>query len=168
MDLLCAILGEWTEVSAIARRQARRTDTEDLSLAHVSFANGAVASVVNSVLSPRQESYMRFDFERATVELTHLYGFDDADWRVTPAPGHEAVLDAWADGAPNLRSSHEAQLAQVLRSLRDGAPPPVATADVRPTMQLVTAVYASASTSAPARPQDVGPGSDFYDGIRPD
>ena len=167
MDLLCAILGEWTEVSAIARRQARRTDDEDLSLAHVSFAGGAVASVVNSVLSPRQETYLRFDFERATVELTHLYGYEDADWRVTPAPGHEAVLDAWADGAPDVRSGHEAQLAQVLRSLRDGTLPPVATADVRPTMQLVAAVYASAAKGAPARPQDVGPGSGFYDGIKP-
>jgi len=84
MDMLLDVLGEWTEVSAIARTQARKTSTEDLSLAHVTFASGAVASVVNSVLSPREESYLRFDFERATVEVTHLYGYDDDDWRVTP------------------------------------------------------------------------------------
>src|SRR6201999_1263014 len=67
MDLLLAVLGEWTDVTATARRQAREIDTEDLSLAHVGFANGAVASVVNSVLSPREQSYLRFDFELATV-----------------------------------------------------------------------------------------------------
>ena len=83
MDMLLDVLGDWTEVSAIARTQARTMPTEDLSLAHVTFANGAVASVVNSVLSPREESYLRFDFERATVEVTHLYGYGDDDWRVT-------------------------------------------------------------------------------------
>ena len=90
------MLGDWAEISAIARRQARRTETEDLSMAHVIFASGAAASIVNSVLSPREESYLRFDFEHGTVEVSHLYGYRDEDWRVTPAPGHEQpVLAAW-------------------------------------------------------------------------
>jgi predicted dehydrogenase len=95
MDMLLDILGDWAEVCAVTRTQARRTATEDLSLAHVTFASGAVASVVNSVVSPREESYLRFDFEHATVEVTHLYGYVDDDWRVTPAPGHDDVLAAW-------------------------------------------------------------------------
>src|SRR3954471_17510917 len=94
MDLVSAVLGQWTEISAIARRQAREMDTEDLSLAHLSFANGAVASVVNSVLSPREETYLRFDFDHAPVKLTHLYGYGDSDWRLTPAPGREALAEA--------------------------------------------------------------------------
>jgi predicted dehydrogenase len=72
MDMLLDVLGDWAEVRAIARRLARRTRTEDASLAHATFASGAVASVVNSVLSPREESYQRFDFEHASVEVTHL------------------------------------------------------------------------------------------------
>jgi predicted dehydrogenase len=60
MDMLLDVLGDWAEVRAVARRQARRTRTEDVSLAHVTFASGAVASVVNSVLSPREESYLRW------------------------------------------------------------------------------------------------------------
>src|SRR5215469_1629432 len=131
MDMLLDVLGDWTEVSAIARTQARTMPTEDLSLAHVTFTNGAVASVVNSVLSPREESYLRFDFERATVEVTHLYGYGDDDWRVTPAPGCEDdVTAAWkhaadGDGEDTGRSSHAAQFAQVLAALRDGRRPPV-------------------------------------------
>ena len=83
--------------------------TEDLSLAHVTFANGAVASVVNSVLSPREESYLRFDFERATVEVTHLYGYGDDDWRVTPTPGCEAdVTAAWKHAAATATATHAA------------------------------------------------------------
>jgi predicted dehydrogenase len=169
IDLLSAVLGEWTEVSAVVRRQAREMDTEDLSLAHVAFASGAVASVVNSVLSPREETYLRFDFERATVELTHLYGYADADWRITPAPGHEAAVGAaWAAGAAGVRSGHRAQLGAVLESLRGGTAPPVTTADVRRTMELVAAVYASAFQRCAIGPDDLEPGSPFYERMNGD
>jgi predicted dehydrogenase len=164
MDLLAAVLGDWTEVSAIARQQARRMQTEDLSMAHVTFASGAVASVVNSVLSPREESYLRFDFERATVEVTHLYGYGDDDWRITPAPGfEEPVLEAWKAGEAGLRSGHHAQFAEVVRGLREGTAPPVTTAEALRTMRLVAGVYASAFTGRPVRPTDLGPDSPFYD-----
>ena len=105
------------------------------SLAHVTFASGAVASVVNSVLSPREESYLRFDFERATVEVTHLYGYTDEDWRITPTPGcEEEVPAAWkrgSRGAPGVKSGHAAQFAHVLAALRDGRRPPVGPAAAR-------------------------------------
>ena len=163
MDLLGYLLGDWTEVSALARRQARRMDTEDLSLAHVTFASGAVASVVNSVLSPRQESYLRFDFERATVELSHLYGYGDGDWRITPTPGYEAgVLPAWKAGEWGVPSGHQAQFSAVLRSMRDGTAPPVTSGDALRTMRLVAGIYASAFLERPVHPGDLGPGSPFY------
>ena len=163
MDLLCYLLGDWTRVSAVARRQERRMETEDLSLAHVTFASGAVASVINSVLSPRQESYLRFDFERATVELSHLYGYTDDDWRVTAVPGHEAEVEAaWAAGPQGERSGHRAQFAAVLKSLRENSPPPVTPGEALRTMQLVAGIYASAFLGRPVRPGDLGPDSFFY------
>lgn len=163
MDLLGYILGDWTEISAVARRQARRMDTEDLSAAHVTFASGAVASVINSVLSPRQESYLRFDFERATVELSHLYGYGDEDWQITPAEGYEnEVKPAWEAGPKGERSSHRAQFATVLTCLRDGSPPPVTPDQAQRTMTLVAGIYASAFLRQPVRPGDLGPDSPFY------
>jgi predicted dehydrogenase len=173
MDMLADILGDWTEVSATARRQARRMETEDISLAHVTFGSGAVASIVNSVLSPREESYLRFDFERATVEVTHLYGYGDEDWRITPAPGcGPEVLDAWnargepgapgRPGSPPRRTGHFQQFASVLRSLRQGTRPPVTPAESRRTLSLVTAIYASAFTGRRVGPADLGPASPFY------
>ena len=89
-DLLLSILGPWSTVSAFAARQARPTDTEDVSVALARFENGALATIVNSVVSPRETSRLRFDFEYASVELEHLYGYTDADWRFTPAPGQES------------------------------------------------------------------------------
>jgi predicted dehydrogenase len=159
MDMLLDVLGDWAEVRAIARRQARRTRTEDLSLAHVMFASGAVASVVNSVLSPREESYLRFDFEHASVEVTHLYGYTDDDWRVTPAPGCERPVPV-GRGAP---SGHRGQFADVLACLAAGQRPPVAPGESRRTLALVAAIYAAAFTGQPVTPADLGPGSPFYD-----
>jgi len=176
MDMMLDVLGEWTEVSAIARTQARKTATEDLSLAHVTFANGAVASVVNSVLSPREESYLRFDFEYATVEVTHLYGYKDEDWRLTPAPGKdEEVLMAWehaagpgggavagASAAGGGRSGHAAQFAHVIAALRDGRRPPVGPAQTRGTLSLIAGIYASAFARRPVTPDYLAPGTPFY------
>jgi predicted dehydrogenase len=164
MDLLCYLLGDWTEISAIARRQARQMQTEDVSLAHVTFKNGAVASVVNSVLSPRQESYLRLDFENGTVELSHLYGYGDDDWQITPAPGHaDELAAAWAAGEHGVPSGHRAQIAAVLRSLRAGTPPPVTSADALRTMRLVAGIYASAFGGRPVSPADLAPGTPFYE-----
>jgi predicted dehydrogenase len=163
MDMLLDVLGEWTEVSAVARTQARTMPTEDLSLAHVTFRNGAVASVVNSVLSPREESYLRFDFERATVEVTHLYGYGDADWRVTPAPGwQDEVLNGWKHAEHGTRSGHAAQFGHVLAALADGRRPPVGPAEARATMALVAGIYASAFTRSPVTPEQLAPGTPFY------
>lgn len=164
MDLLLAILGPWRQVVAVAVRRARPTATEDLSCAIVTFDSGAVATVVNSLLSPRETSYLRFDFALATVELTHLYGYGDGDWRVTGAPGEqERVAALWAAEPSGMGSGHSAQLTHVLDALESGAPAPVTLAEVRPTMELVAAIYASAFTGGPVRAGEITAGTPFYE-----
>jgi predicted dehydrogenase len=162
-DLLLSILGPWREVIGVATRMARATETEDLSCAIVTFDSGAVATVVNSLLSPRQTSYLRLDFEYATVELEHLYGYGDADWSVTPAPGHEEAVAAWESGLTGVASGHAAQFAAVLDALEAGTAPPVTIADTAATMKLIASIYASAFTGAPVARGQIGPGSPFYD-----
>ncbi|MFP3992563.1 Gfo/Idh/MocA family oxidoreductase, partial [Streptomyces sp. E11-3] len=163
-DLLLSVLGPWREVSAIADRLARPTRTEDVSCVLVSFENGALATVVNSLLSPRETSSLRFDFEYATVEVDHLYGYDDKDWCITPAPGHEAdVLAAWESGAPEIPSGHVAQLAEVLDALEHGTPPPVALSEARDTLEFAAATYASAFKRRIVRKGETGsPRSPFH------
>jgi predicted dehydrogenase len=159
----------------MVRTRARRTQTEDVSLAMVEFTSGAVATIVNSLVSPREESYLRFDFERATVELTHLYGYGRQSWRFTPAPGQpDAVLAAWNRPAPHAsvrspdadpeRSGHAAQFAEVLACLRAGRNPPVSPDGARRTLSLVAGIYASALRGGRTVTQaDVAPGTPFYD-----
>jgi predicted dehydrogenase len=171
MDMMVDVLGDWASVSATAGTLGRRTQTEDVSLAHVTFSNGAVASVVNSVISPREESYLRYDFERATVELTHVYGYGEANWRVTPLPEYEdAVLGAWQaetdESKLESRSGHHAQFGEILSALRAGSRPPVGTADSRRTLSLIAAIYASAfQGGCRITPADLAPGTPFYEAM---
>src|SRR5205823_4361739 len=127
---------------------------EDVSMASVRFANGAMASVVNSVLSPREESYLRFDFTDATVELTHLYGYDNSHWRYTPAPrfaGDQARVASWQQVDEDVRSSHAAQLPLLLDAIQRGERPPVSGRSGRQTLEFVTALYRSAFAGRPVR-----------------
>jgi predicted dehydrogenase len=163
MDLLLSVLGPWREVVAVVARQARPTATEDLSCAIVTFAGGAVATVVNSLLSPRETSYLRFDFAHATVELEHLYGYADDSWVVTPAPGHDqAVAAAWAEGPKGRPSGHAAQFAAVFDAIEAGTAPPVRTGQARDTLELVAAVYASAFTGTRVARGSIAADSPFY------
>lgn len=163
MDLMLSILGPWKEVVAVADRRDRATRTEDVSAAIVTLESGATVSVVNSLLSPRETTYLRFDFAHATVELEHLYGYADDNWRVTAVAGHEETVAAAWDTGPGRSSGHAAQYAAIFDAIDAGAEPPVTLADGRPTMDLVTAIYASAFTRRPVAAGEMGPGSPFYD-----
>ena len=144
-DLLLSLLGPWAEVTAIAARQTRPTDTEDVSAALVRFESGAVATVVNSLVSPHETSRLRLDFEHASVELRHVYGYTTDDWTFTPAPGHEELAERWAAGPSAARASaHRDQFAALAAALREGGTPPVALSDARRTLEFAAATYASA------------------------
>ncbi|TDD12419.1 Gfo/Idh/MocA family protein [Nonomuraea diastatica] len=160
-DLLLSVLGPWSEITAVAGRQARSVETEDVSMALVTFENGALAAVVNSVVSPRQTSELRFDCERGTVEVEHLYGYTDDDWTVTPAPGHEDVQALWVKDRSEESSGHASWLAAVLDALDQGQAPPVTTADARRTMEFIAALYASAFTGERVRSGQITADSPF-------
>ncbi|TMR33886.1 Gfo/Idh/MocA family oxidoreductase [Nonomuraea zeae] len=160
-DLLLSVLGPWSEVTAVAARRARSVDTEDVSMALVTFESGAVATVVNSVVSPRQTSELRFDYERATVEVAHLYGYTDDDWSVTPAPGHDDVAALWAAGRTAGSSGHRGWLAAVLDALDQDQAPPVTAEDARRTMEFIAALYASAFTGERVRSGQITADSPF-------
>ncbi|WP_369167597.1 Gfo/Idh/MocA family protein [Streptomyces sp. R28] len=163
MDLLLDLLGPWSEVRAMAGRLVHDVETEDVSTALVRFANGAMATVVNSVLSPDEVSRIRIDCERATVELTHLYGHRNDNWAITPArdvPSAEAA--AWQDFGADVPSSHLDQLRELVASMRVGERPRSSGADGRTSLELIAALYKSAFTDATVKAGEIGPGDPFY------
>ncbi|MGR0161131.1 Gfo/Idh/MocA family protein [Paenarthrobacter nitroguajacolicus] len=160
-DLLLHLWGPWAEVTAFAGKLARRTDTEDASAAVVRFESGAIATIINSVISPRETSYMRLDFENATVELEHLYGYSDNNWTVTPAPGQEDAVELWKQGE-DLASGHAAQYQALIRSIQHGVHPPVSISDAYATMELAAAIYASSVSGTTIARGQINENSPFF------
>ncbi|MGW0812907.1 Gfo/Idh/MocA family protein [Streptomyces viridiviolaceus] len=162
-DLLLHLLGPWAEIRAMASRLVRDTESEDVSTALVRFANGALATVVNSVLSPDEVSRVRVDCADATVELTHLYGHRNDDWTYTPAP-HVAPgrAAAWRTPAADVPSSHEAQLVALLDAWDAGVRPPGSGDQARATLEFAAALYKAAFTGRPVLAGEIGPGDPFY------
>lgn len=162
MDLLLSLLGDWTEISATMATLGRNVETEDVSFAHVTFESGAIVSVVNSVLSPRETSYLRFDFADATVEVEHLYGYDNSHWKWTPAPHVEsASVEAWAP-TQDLASSHAVQLEELVSSLERGERPAASGHDGRRVLELIAGLYQSAFTGRRVQRSELTPNSPFY------
>jgi predicted dehydrogenase len=164
MDLFLWLLHDWEEVSAMAGTLDRRIEVEDVSMALVRFRGGMLASIVNSLLSPRQETYLRLDFQRATVELKALYSYTNADWRYT-------LIDQGADGAalaglaqiPTERAvSHTAQLADLLDSMDRRERPAAGTTDMRTTIEFITCLYKAAATAGTVRRGSIGPDDPYY------
>jgi predicted dehydrogenase len=163
MDLMLSLLGDWREIRAFMGTLDRRVETEDVSLAAVQFESGAMVSVVNSVLSPREVSYLRFDFTDATVEVSHLYGYDNSHWTWTPRTGvAEEQATAWLP-TTDVRSGHTVQLASFLDAMDRGERPEVSGHDGRISLELITGLYQSAITGRPVLRSELVPGNPFYD-----
>src|SRR5581483_5266020 len=140
MDHLLHLLGDWAEVRAHAGTLDRDVEVEDVSMAIIRFASGALASVINSALSPRQETYLRIDYQRATVELTHLYGYTRDNWRFTPAPHAQEegniLAQAWHTFPPDTGATHAVQLADFVADMDAGRRPLTSGPDARRTLEL--------------------------------
>jgi predicted dehydrogenase len=185
IDLLLHLMGQWDSLDARAARIARPVEFEDVSMAMVTFASGALGSVVTSLLSPRELSRIRIDTTGGTLEVDHVYGYRDADWSWSPAPNAAAAAsngrdpgasgdgddpaaradsaDAWtASAGTDLPSNHAAQINQLVDDLLVGRPHETTLASTRPTMELVTALYASSIEGDTIRRSDLTPDRGFY------
>jgi predicted dehydrogenase len=183
IDLLLHLLGPWRTINATAVRLDRPVEFEDVSMASVIFESGAVATVINSLLSPRELSRIRIDSTGGTLEVNHLYGYSDADWTFSSAPGAaeaatlgldpgvrqsdgarpEADTDPWiASAGEDVPSNHFAQLNRLVDDLLSGRNHETTLASTRSTMEFLTAVYASAITGAPIHRADLTTEHPFY------
>ncbi len=167
MDHFLHLMGDWRDVRAIAGTLDRAIEVEDVSMALVRFANGAFGSIVNSALSPRQETYLRLDYQRATVELTHLYGYTRDNWKLTPVPPtqDDGLMQAWHSFPPDIGSTHGAQLNAFIASRDAGRQPLTSGEEARKTLELLTAIYKSAFTGEIVTRGSIRPGDSFYQAL---
>ncbi len=159
-DLLLWLFGDWQEVRAVITTLDRDIAVDNYSSATVAFANGAMATLVNSLVSPRQETYLRMDFQRGTVELTDLYDHANGNWCFTGLDGER--FPSARDIPHNIRANHKTQLAAFLADYRANQRPLTSGHEARRTLEFVASVYKSAFTSQPVRCGTINADDPFY------
>jgi predicted dehydrogenase len=163
-DLFLWLMGDWQEVQAVVKTLDRSMEIEDIAMALVRFENGALGNITNSVLSPREESRLRLDFQRATVECTALYYYDNAHWQFSipgGSPDEKALLE-WQTIETDVPGLHAAQLSDMLDSMDAGERPLVSGPEARRILEFNASLYKSAFTGQPVRRGSITPDDPFY------
>lgn len=162
-DLFLWLLGDWREVYASAETLERAIEVEDVAMALVRFENNAMGTITNSVLSPRQESYMRLDFQEATVEVNALYRYNNEHWRFTPLDKeNKTIAEQWQSMQGNITGNHEAQLREILDCMARNKRPLVSGLEARRILEFSTSLYKSAFTHKPVLRGTITPDDPFY------
>ncbi len=164
MDLTLWLMGEWQSVQAVTASLDRAVEIDTLALAHVRFANGALGSFTNSAVSPRQDSYVRLDLQHLTIELDHLYCYDNAHWRFT-LPENTQFRDKlaqWQTIHDDRPGSLAVQWDSLLHNFTAGHEIETRVKHVRPTYDFIASLYKSAAVGAPVERGSIQPGDPFY------
>jgi len=166
-DLFLWLWGDWSEITAMAGTLDRPLEVEDVSMALVHFEHGGFGSITNSVLSPRQETYLRLDFQKATVEMNGLYSADNSNWRYSLIDGatDSALLERMRTVSSDIPGRHPAQLAALLDSLDRGERPLVSGAEARRIIEFNSSLYKSAFTGERVRRGSITPDDPFYNSM---
>ena len=164
IDLLLWLMGgDWESVSAIAATLSRPIEVEDASVATVRFRDGALATLLSTVLSHNQVTKLQVMAERATVDLDTLYMplLDEWSVRQVDAEGTTQVVADWAEPEEPVQA-HRAQLANIIEHWNAGEQPELTIAEARSTLEFLTALYKSSNDGVPVSKGQIVAGDPFY------
>jgi predicted dehydrogenase len=168
-DLLNYIAGPARSVYARTATRVNPIEVEDCAAASLELADGGLATLAVTLGSPAEITRHRFCFAELTAESnTRLYTSSGDPWVFTgDSPAADARIAEALAGFEPLPEGFAGQLLRFHRALRDGTTLPVTLADARASLELITAMYASArSGQAVALP--LGPDHPNYAGWLPE
>lgn len=150
IDALLWMLGSPAEVQAImANTSHDNAEVEDLSIALLRYPNGALGQLTSSVVHHGEEQQLIFQGRHARVSVPwKLYasvskpnGFPERN------PELERQIQELYDGLPEVvHEAHAGQIDNVLTAIETGAPVMIDGESGKETLQLIMAIYKSAST----------------------
>ena len=169
-DLLRWIMGPVTEVTAMSATEDHDMEAEDVSLALLRFASGAVGTITSStVVFPGFAQRLEVSGTNGTVVIEDgQLSYEGLRGEVADPGlrGYRAAVGASPAGAAANAadlgiSSHIAQIADLLAAIDEKREPLVTAADGRQTLELINAVYESARTGLTVLlPAGAGAGAD--------
>ncbi len=163
-DLLFYLMGNPTDLFGRTATRVNPIEVEDCFSASVLLESGALTSLSGTLGSKQQFSRLRLAFENVSFESDHApYEPGVKPWSIIPANDDVGTrianfLDDWRDVAPGYATQFE----RFHRSITEGTPLPVTSADARRALELVTAFYHSAETATDVK-LPIGPDHPKYE-----
>lgn len=149
IDLLLWMMGMPQRVTAVLSNAAHdNSEVEDISVAVLEYAGGALAQITSSVISHGQRQNVIFQGEDAMVgapwqryaSTSMPNGFPEENTQL------EAKIDVMHQAhQPLAHTLHTAQIDDVLSAMEQGRAPFIGSEDGRRTVELITAIYESGS-----------------------
>ncbi|MDD9269063.1 Gfo/Idh/MocA family protein [Paenibacillus sp. GCM10023248] len=150
IDALLWMMGSPTEVQAFMSNVAHdNAEVEDLSIGMLRFANGSLGQVTSSVVHHGEEQQLIFQGSKARVSTPWKVKASNSTSNGFPEPNREleAELQAFYDNLPEVvYEAHAGQINDVLTAIETGVPVLIDGIAGRQTLELITAIYKSAST----------------------
>ena len=150
-DLLRWCMGPVAEVTARTATRAHRMEAEDIALAVLTFASGALGTIVTTTAAfPGSAQRLEITGTDGTVVIEdgeiigRALAAEGPAGRRPAAADSPAVDSAAADATAIGTSGHAAQIADLLAAIDEGREPAVTGQDGREALALASAVYESA------------------------
>ena len=146
LDMLTYVAGPPRRVFCRATTRVNDIEVEDCAAASLAMADGSLATISATLGSPEEITRHRFHFERFCAESgTSAYESSADPWEITPDdPEAAAAIDAAVGEWAPRPEGWWGQFERYADTRDAGGPPPVTLADARASLELITALYASA------------------------
>lgn len=138
-------------------------EVEDFSAAIVQFRNGAIGQIMSTVAAHHNLDRIEIFGSKASVALpwsVHAVSSQPNGFPVAN-PAHKAEIEAFVSEAEPHPEGHAGQIANFLDALERGTDPLVDGEEGRRSLELVTAIYKSATTCERVY-LPIGPSDPFY------
>ncbi|MCM2677311.1 Gfo/Idh/MocA family protein [Alkalicoccobacillus plakortidis] len=149
IDILQWMNGMPTEVTAIMSNTAHdNAEVEDLSVAILKYKDGSIAQITSSVVHHGEEQQIIFQGEKARISVpwrihastSSANGFPNKD-----SDTEQTINDLYENLPSVVHEAHLGQIHDVLLAIQGGTPVLVDGQQGRQTLELITAIYKSAS-----------------------
>lgn len=149
-DLLTHFMGPVRSVSAVTATRVNPIETEDCAAITFEMVNGAIATSNITLGAARDETRLRFVFEKLTATSgTIPYAPGTSDWSfIARNPKDQPTIDNALASAPIEPPGFEGFLSAVAADLAGQPSNSVPLADGAASIELVTAIYHSARSGA--------------------
>jgi predicted dehydrogenase len=153
IDLLQWMLGPVVEVFAYTTTRLRKIETEDLGVAALKFAGGALGIVeaATTLYPANLEETLAVFGETGTAVINGVTATELNTWRVAGYTEDEAASLKQAINSATAKPGHQVILEDLAEAIRTGREPLVNGEEGKKALAIILAIYRSARAGVPVR-----------------